>query len=882
MRRKQAVSQIKWKDSFLMCRHDWVLLIFLCFFTASMKHNPFFDLLFIGIFCLLLASPARADNGLLEDYEHQLTAPSQIKSENGKLEAAISIDYNITNNEGYIPSNSSTGARFSIGPDVVSLRNYTVQHVQQGSFTATTADGDVAKTPNGNSSTWFTDLIGPTLRAKPGDTITLHLSNNLPDDRYVGYEQAKSNPTFQSRYQTALKSNPTLSEKQFYYDEGYTSCIDPRTTFSSTLDQDQQGMLSNATCNMTNFHTHGLHDSPANTVKQTGEIASTTGTDKTYNSDSDYWISDDVIDSLIPGNQWDIQIEIPDKHPAGTFWYHPHQHGATSVALGSGLEGAIIIDDLAATQSNFNPDTPSSKVVPSLDAILKDDLGITKDQDRLLMFQHLPYESPTEAYGAYNCTRNTPCEVGWTYIVEKNGTTTPENSANFVGSVFTGYTLVNGQPYPEIEMTAGEVERWRLVNGGVAEPVSLSIVQLSEAGIDSLPAQLDTLVKPNRFPFTDTRIGQGSVLQTWLTTSANFIIGNNVPETLPLNIIAYDGITTGKIDEPACPKDNSQNGYVYYQNCLTLGPGNRADALINPTKAGIYLLLKNVNYAYMSSAYTGEKSAEDIVAILSVTGDEAKPALPDPAVESALIAYAEQQYYPPSPNIAHAKPDHSYEGHFVFFPIPGDNKAPVPNNPDETKFKTVSFGMSFSCVSNSDPLAPACQAIDYVPNPSNLDKEMFTENMQPISLNLNEVGEWTFKVEFDSKFPVKGGKTVPVTSAHPFHIHTNPFYIEEIQTYDSSDGSGKDSGYSPYPGSTVPVVTHPNRWQDTLLVQPNQIVKFLYQPTDYEGSFVFHCHFVDHEDQGMMRWVKVCDANNSTCTGDNTFGLLPDFTKENF
>ena len=159
---------------------------------------------------------------------------------------------------------------------------------------------------------------------------------------------------------------------------------------------------------------------------------------------------------------------------------------------------------------------------------------------------------------------------------------------------------------------------------------------------------------------------------------------------------------------------------------------------------------------------------------------------------------------------------------------------------------------------------------------------MFTENMQPISLNLNEVGEWTFKVEFDSKFPVKGGKTVPVTSAHPFHIHTNPFYIKEIQTYDSSDGSGKDSGYSPYPDSTAPVVTHPNRWQDTLLVQPNQIVKFLYQPTDYEGSFVFHCHFVDHEDQGMMRWIKVWEENNRTCTGDKTLGLLPDFTKENF
>lgn len=36
---------------------------------------------------------------------------------------------------------------------------------------------------------------------------------------------------------------------------------------------------------------------------------------------------------------------IPCDHAGGTFWYHPHHHGAVSLQMGGGAMGALIIED---------------------------------------------------------------------------------------------------------------------------------------------------------------------------------------------------------------------------------------------------------------------------------------------------------------------------------------------------------------------------------------------------------------------------------------------------------------------------------------------------------------------------------------------------------
>ena len=45
-------------------------------------------------------------------------------------------------------------------------------------------------------------------------------------------------------------------------------------------------------------------------------------------------------------------------------------------------------------------------------------------------------------------------------------------------------------------------------------------------------------------------------------------------------------------------------------------------------------------------------------------------------------------------------------------------------------------------------------------------------------------------------------------------------------------------------------------WKDTVMVMPGERVKVLLKFVD-PGLFVYHCHNLEHEDQGMMRNYRV-------------------------
>ena len=140
--------------------------------------------------------------------------------------------------------------------------------------------------------------------------------------------------------------------------------------------------------NTTNVHFHGGHVSPSG-------------------------ISDNVLRSMEPGQSHEIEIEIPDDHTRGTYWYHPHHHGSADVQISSGMVGAIVVEgdfgdvpEIADTQER----------VLILSEVLFDYLGTIEDYDTL-----------------------------W-----------PEAVPRFLA--------VNGQREPIIHMRPGEVQRWRIID----------------------------------------------------------------------------------------------------------------------------------------------------------------------------------------------------------------------------------------------------------------------------------------------------------------------------------------------------------------------------------------------------------------------------------
>ncbi|HXU36735.1 MAG TPA: multicopper oxidase domain-containing protein [Blastocatellia bacterium] len=47
--------------------------------------------------------------------------------------------------------------------------------------------------------------------------------------------------------------------------------------------------------------------------------------------------------AIEPGATYDYSFKIPDNHPPGMYWYHPHHHGSTAVQALSGMAGGVII-----------------------------------------------------------------------------------------------------------------------------------------------------------------------------------------------------------------------------------------------------------------------------------------------------------------------------------------------------------------------------------------------------------------------------------------------------------------------------------------------------------------------------------------------------------
>jgi FtsP/CotA-like multicopper oxidase with cupredoxin domain len=87
----------------------------------------------------------------------------------------------------------------------------------------------------------------------------------------------------------------------------------------------------------------------------------------------------------------------------------------------------------------------------------------------------------------------------------------------------------------------------------------------------------------------------------------------------------------------------------------------------------------------------------------------------------------------------------------------------------------------------------------------------------------------------------------PMGMAHPIHIHGGQFQVigREVLPELRAGWEGVKDGYVD------------EGWKDTVLVMPGERVKLLMAFRDYPGTYVYHCHNIEHEDAGMMRNYRV-------------------------
>lgn len=90
-------------------------------------------------------------------------------------------------------------------------------------------------------------------------------------------------------------------------------------------------------------------------------------------------------------------------------------------------------------------------------------------------------------------------------------------------------------------------------------------------------------------------------------------------------------------------------------------------------------------------------------------------------------------------------------------------------------------------------------------------------------------------------------ETTPMAMNHPLHIHGAQFQIIErsVMPDFSAGWESVRRGYVD------------EGWKDTVLLMPGERIKLLIRFTDFAGTYVYHCHNLEHADAGMMRNLKV-------------------------
>lgn len=172
----------------------------------------------------------------------------------------------------------------------------------------------------------------------------------------------------------------------------------------------------------TNLHVHGLHVSPEGN-------------------------GDNVFVSVEPGSSFDYEYNLPQDHPPGVYWYHPHHHGTVADQVFAGLFGAIIVEDPEPIEASVE------RVLVVSDTTL-DGLG------------------------------NIPAVPAMERMMGREGE----------------LLLVNGQSNPQFGARPGQRERWRIVNACVARYLRLRLdgQQMQLLGMDSgrfpKPEKVDDLL----------------------------------------------------------------------------------------------------------------------------------------------------------------------------------------------------------------------------------------------------------------------------------------------------------------------------------------------------------------------------------------------------
>ncbi len=276
--------------------------------------------------------------------------------------------------------------------------------------------------------------VGPIIETRPGDTLNMRITNHLP-------------PNPLANFPAGSVLVPVVKDSM--------EAMDPLFRPPNTMSRRISRMNNPHGFNTTNLHVHGIQTTP--------HIFFPIGTsDPTA-----------MMVEIKPGTSFLYNFPIPQDHPSGLHWYHPHKHGSTDVQVSGGMAGLLVVrgpidevPEIAAAREIF-------LAVQSLNVNLNKKLNLYERE-------YVAYKKPADGGYSFGTefTMLTVNGEGACWIQNAMGTQPP---------VFTPLGV------PEYQVRPGEVVRLRLLNGTNSIPLMMVLpgFEVWQIGFDGV-----NLLKP--------------------------------------------------------------------------------------------------------------------------------------------------------------------------------------------------------------------------------------------------------------------------------------------------------------------------------------------------------------------------------------------------
>jgi FtsP/CotA-like multicopper oxidase with cupredoxin domain len=551
-------------------------------------------------------------------------------------------------------------------------------------------------------------------------------------------------------------------------------------------------------------------------------------------------VGDYVFSQTGKGFVTNYRFDIPTKlegevglgqpyYPSGVYWFHSHIHGSARDEVQAGQAGLISI-------------MPGADVTDDPTALAR---AGTQQQTRYMILRDIQLAVPHgrtpdtaaaagqtakwlsgKVYDTQACRKDSNPGVqllsghgfcGHTTVYDENQKIV--DRANDTVWLFT----INGQNYPDVTIQPGETELWRIANLSPTVTYTLELVDGADNERDLQILTMDGVVAGTPSSGSSPSSSSPQSLKPGVTVKhvllmpaarAEILVKNDVLHAQNISLtLRTQGLETGGVQQPKPP------------NRTVARPDYKGDPW--PAVDLAHVVLKAVT----------PESASPPQDLLATTFSRALPFINSDRATAAAI---------PKNCVTLPSPSSQYRRKITFAQ-------------DDT---TNTFMLGSDVVDSSGrPIDPPNGA-----HPHTLAPEWFIhadppESIRHICAQLGTMEVW---------------ELVNTTNElHNFHIHQTKFRLARVGDPGAppnlTDAMVFADPGKVLAGQDLPELVHVSAgadvWHDTIPVPPAKdannpgrvFVTIPFTDSHQVGTFVFHCHILEHEDSGMMATVQVFD-----------------------